>query len=109
MYLTNGGVAPSVQVVGLSRLWLEVDRLLEKLDGLLYPCVLLSKCLHAVVHPSHLPVDVGFELVWKVRLFQEDRVLTLCLRMSPTYFVKVGYVEPLQRRNIDMGTKTEQK
>ena len=94
MYLTNGGVAPSVQVVGLSRLWLEVDRLLKKLDGLLNPCVLLSKCLYTVVHPSHLPVDVGFELVWKVRLFQEDCVLTLCLRMSPTYFVKVGYVEP---------------
>ena len=83
-----------MQVVGLSRLWLEIDRLLEKLDGLLYPRVLLSKCLYTVVHPPHLPVDVRFELVWKVRLFQEDCVLTLCLRMSPTYFIKVGYVEP---------------
>ena len=94
MYLPDGGITPSMEVMGLSGLGLEVDRLLEKLDGLLYPRVLLSKCLYAVVHPSHLPVDVGFELVRKVRLFQEDCVLTLCLGMSPTYFVKMGYMEP---------------
>ena len=100
MYLPDGSIASAMEVMGLSRLRLEVDRLLQKLDCLLDPRVLFPERLHTVVHPTHLPVDVSFQLGRQVWLFEENRVLAFCLRVSPTHLVKMGYVEPEEDRLI---------
>ena len=105
MDFSDGGVAPAMQVMRLPRLGLEVDGLLQELDCLLDPCVLLPECLDTVVHPTHLPVDVCFQLGWQMRLLQENGVLPFCLRMSPTHLVKMGNVEPDQ--NISMCQRQE--
>ena len=100
MYLPDGSIASAMEVMGLSRLGLEVDRLLQKLDCLLDPRVLFPERLHTVVHPTHLSVDVSFQLGRQVWLFEENRVLAFCLRVSPTHLVKMGNVEPEEDRLI---------
>ena len=98
MYLPDGGIASAMEVMGLSGLGLQVDRLLQELDRLLDPCVLLPERLHTMMHPTHLPVDVSFQLGWQVWLFKENRVLGFRLRVPPTHLVEMGYVEPEEDR-----------
>ena len=98
MNLPDGSIASAMEVMRLSGLGLEVDRLLKKLDCLLDPRVLFPERLHTVVHPTHLPVDVSFQLGWQVWLIEENRILGFCFRVSPTHLVKMGYVEPEEDR-----------
>ena len=47
-----------------------------------------------------MAIDVSFQLGRQVWLFEENRVLAFCLRVSPTHLVKMGHVEPEEDRLI---------